>query len=319
MSTYTQLTREQRYQISALRKAGHTQEETAKHVGTSQSTISRELHRNRGPTGYDPEAAHEKAVTRGQQKSQCRITAEEWQVVEQKIHQDWSPEQVSERLKREHGIRVSHEWIYQHIYADKAAGGELHMHLRHPKPYRKRSGGQDRRGKLCNRVDIDERPEIVDRRARIGDWEADTVVAKGRQRYLVTLVERKSRFTLFKPVESKRAAVVREAIVELLAPYQEQTHTITFDNGKEFAEHEQVAAALEADVYFAHPYASWERGTNENTNGLLRQYFPKDSDFSEATEARVAWVHERLNTRPRKCLDFETPETVFREKIELCT
>ena len=207
----------------------------------------------------------------------------------------------------------------QHIYADKAAGGDLHMHLRCQKPYRQRAGGQDRRGKIRNRVDIDARPEIMDQRARIGDWEADTVVSKGRQRYLVTLVERKSRFTLFKPVASKRAAVVREAIVELLAPYQDQTHTITFDNGKEFAEHERVAEALEADTYFAHPYASWERGTNENTNGLLRQYFPKDSDFSEATDARVAWVHERLNTRPRKCLDFETPETVFREVVESCT
>ena len=216
-------------------------------------------------------------------------------------------------------MQISHEWIYQHIYADKAAGGDLHKHLRCQKPYRKRAGGQDRRGKIRNRVDIDERPEIVDQRARIGDWDADTVVGKGRQRYLVTLVERKSRFTLFKQVESKRAAVVREAIVELLAPYQDQTHTLTFDNGKEFAEHERVAEALEADTYLAHPYAFWKRGTNENTNGLLRQYFPKESDLSEATDARVAWVHERLNTRPRKCLDFETPETVFREVVESCT
>jgi IS30 family transposase len=319
MSSYTQLTREQRYQISALKKAGHTQRDIAEHVGTDESTIRRELRRNRCATGYDPAVAHEKAVARRQQKAQCRITAEEWQLVEEKIRQDWSPEQVSERLKREHDIQISHEWIYQHIYADKRTGGDLHTHLRCQKPYRKRSGGQDRRGKIRNRVDIDERPEIVDRRARIGDWEADTVVGKGRQRYLVTLVERKSRFTLFKQVESKRAAVVREAIVELLAPYQDQTHTITFDNGKEFAEHEQVAEALETETYFAHPYASWERGTNENTNGLLRQYFPKDSNFSEATDARVAWVHERLNTRPRKCLDFETPATVFREAVESCT
>ena len=319
MSTYTQLTCEQRYQLSALKKAGHTQSDIAEYVGTSESTISREVRRNRCATGYDPKVAHEKAVARRQQKAQCRITAEEWQLVEEKLRQDWSPEQVAERLKREQEVQISHEWSYQHIYADKAAGGELHTQLRCQKPYRKRAGDQERRGKLRNRVDIDERPEIVDQRARIGDWEADTVVGKGRQRYLVTLVERKSRFTLFKPVESKRAVVVREAIVELLAPYQEQTHTLTFDNGKEFAEHERIAAALGADTYFAHPYASWERGTNENTNGLLRQYFPKDSDFSEATDARVAGAHERLNTRPRKCLNFETPGTVFREAIESCT
>jgi IS30 family transposase len=129
-------------------------------------------------------------------------------------------------------------------------------------------------------VDIDERSKIVDRRARIGDWEADTVVGKGRQRYRVTLVECKSRFTLFKQVESKRAAVVREAIVELLEPYQEQTHMITFDKGRKFVEHERVAEAFEAETYFAHPYATLERGINENSNGLLRQYFPKEGDFS---------------------------------------
>jgi IS30 family transposase len=175
--------------------------------------------------------------------------------------------------------------------------------------------GQDWRGKLRNRVDIDERPEIVARRARIGDWELDTVVSKGRQRYLMTLIERQSRFKLFKQVESKRATVVCEATAELLEPYQNQMQIITFDNGKEFAEHELVAKVLQTETYFAHPYVSWERGTN----GLLRQYFPKDSDFSEATDARVAWVHERLNTRPRKCLNFDTPETVFREAVETCT
>jgi transposase, IS30 family len=153
----------------------------------SESTISRELRRNRGPTGYDPEVAHKKAVARRQQKAHCRIIEEEWQLVEEKIGQDWSPEQVSEYLKREHDVQISHERIYQYIYADKRAGGDLQTHLRCQKPYRKRAEGQDRRGKLRNRVDIDERPEIVDRRERIGDWEADTVVGKGRQRYLVTL------------------------------------------------------------------------------------------------------------------------------------
>jgi IS30 family transposase len=311
MGSYRHVSREQRHQIAALNEAGHLQKEIAQIVGTTPSTISRELHRNRGPDGYEPELAHQKAMARQQEKSHCRISTESWQLVEKKIQQDWSPEQVSNWLEREREIQVSHEWIYQHIYADKRAGGDLHEHLRCQKPYRKRSGSQDRRGKIRNRVDIDERPEIVDRRERIGDWEADTVVGKGRERYLVTLVERKSRFTLFTMVESKRAAVVADAIVDLLQPYQEQTLTITFDNGKEFAEHERIAETLAADTYFAHPYASWERGTNENTNGLLRQYFPKDSDLSGATDSRIAWVHQRLNTRPRKCIDFQTPETVF--------
>lgn len=319
MSAYKHLTREQRYQIDALNEAGHLQKEIARNVGTRPCTISRELHRNRGANGYDAELAHQKAMARQQEKSHCHISEASWQLVEQKIRQDWSPEQVSNWLQRERGIQISHEWIYQHIYADKRAGGDLHEHLRCQKPYRKRSGSQDRRGKIRNRVDIDERLEIVDRRERIGDWEADTVVGTGRERYLVTLVERKSRFTLFTMVDSKRAEVVADAIVDLLEPYQEQTSTITFDNGKEFAEHERIAEVLTADMYFAHPYASWERGTNENTNGLLRQYFPKDSDLSGATASRTAWVHERLNTRPRKCLDFQTPETVFMESVKSCT
>ena len=319
MSSYTQLTQSQRYQISALKKAGHTQGNIAKTVSTSESTISREVRRNCGPEGYDPELAHQKAMARRRNKVQCRITAADWQVVERKLRLDWSPEQVSNWLAQERDIQVSHEWIYQYIYADKRAGGDLHEHLRCQKPYRDRASGRDRRGKIRNRVSIEERPEIVKTRERIGDWEADTVVGKGRKRYLVTLVERKSRFTLFAKVESKHAQVVADAIVDLLAPYREQTHTITFDNGKEFADHEQMADALEADIYFAHPYASWERGTNENTNGLLRQYFPKSSDFSDATEPKVAWVHERLNTRPRKCLKFQMPETVFRESIGTCT
>ena len=154
--------------------------------------------------------------------------------------------------------------------------------------------------------------------------DADTVLillhGSGRHSsYLLPLAERKSRFTLFAKVESKRAQGVADAIVEMLAPYRDQTHTLTFDNGKEFADHERIADALEADTYFAHPYASWERGTNENTNGLLRQYFLESSDFSDATEPKVAWVHERLNTRPRKCLKFQMPETVFRESIGTCT
>ena len=209
--------------------------------------------------------------------------------------------------------RILTEWIYQYIWADKRAGGDLHTHLRRRKKYRKRSGGGDNRGKIPNRVSIEQRPAIVDARKRLGDWEGDTVAGKGRKQYLVTLTERKSRFTLFKKVNSKRASEVKDAVIELLAPYWEKVKTITFDNGKEFADHAYIAQELNADIYFAHPYASWERGTNENANGLIRQYFPKNSNLSDATQEKISLVHGRLNDRPRKCLDYQTPKMVFFE------
>jgi IS30 family transposase len=168
-------------------------------------------------------------------------------------------------------------------------------------------------------VSIDERPEIVEQRKRLGDWEGDTIapkeysssIGKGKRQAIVTLVERKSRFTLIEKVENLTAEATEKAIVSLLKPYNLQTLTITFDNGKEFANHQEIAQQLQADTYFAHPYASWERGTNENTNGLIRQYFPKGSDFSPITTDQLVFVKERLNHRPRKCLDFQTPQMVF--------
>jgi transposase, IS30 family len=168
-------------------------------------------------------------------------------------------------------------------------------------------------------VSIEDRPEFVEQRERIGDWEGDTIVGAGKQGVIVTLVERKSRFTLLKQVVNRTAAVVENAILDMLEPYQASTHTITFDNGKEFANHLSIAQNLQAVVYFAHPYASWERGTNENTNGLIRQYFPKGSDFSTITDDQISFVNERLNYRPRKCLDFQAPVMVFSQLSSGCT
>jgi IS30 family transposase len=307
--SYTQLTYEQRYQIKALLKMGHNQTQIASAIGVHRSTISRELKRNSGQRGYRPKQAHRFCMAR-RSKARRRITPEDWAAIEDKIRMDWSPEQIAERTN----FQISHEWIYQYIWANKRAGGELYKHLRCKKKYRRRSDGQDRRGKIRNRVSIDERPAIVEERSRIGDWEGDTMTGKGRKRYLVTLTERKSRFTLFKKVNSKSAAEVREAVIELLEPFQEKVKTITFDNGKEFAEHERIAQELEADIYFAHPYASYERGTNENTNGLIRQYFPKSSDLSEADPGKTSWAENRLNNRPRKCIGFQTPKEVFFKK-----
>lgn len=306
---YTQLTQVQRYQISALLKMEHTQTEIANSLGVHKSTISRELKRNRGQRGYRPKQAQQKAQER-RARNGPPIEEQDWQLVEEKLELDWSPEQISAWLKRERDIQISHESIYQYIYADKRAGGKLYKHLRRKKKRRKRLGGRDLRGKIPDRVSIEERPEIVEERSRLGDWEVDLIFGKGRKGALVTLTERKSRFTLLRGVASKSAELVSRAVIELLR-WVTHLETITADNGKEFANHKNISEELELDFFFAHPYASWERGTNENTNGLIRQYFPKARDLSTVTAQEECFVMDRLNLRPRKCLDFLTPYEVF--------
>ncbi len=307
---YTQLTREQRYQIYALLKMGHNQTEIATVVGTHKSTVSRELNRNRGLRGYRPKQAHRMALSR-RDRSRKRISKETWELIETKLRLDWSPEQVSGWLCRHHAIRVSHEWIYQYILDDKQAGGDLYHHLRCQKKRRKRYGSYDRRGKMPNRVSIEERPAIVAERTRIGDWEVDTLLGKRHRHAIVTLTERKSRLSLLAKVNQRTADQVGEAVIELLQPVADRLHTLTADNGKEFADHERIAHALRAEFYFAHPYAAWERGANENMNGLIRQYIPKNQDFAIVTNEDLIWVMNRLNHRPRKCLDFLSPFEVF--------
>jgi IS30 family transposase len=313
MRTYTQLTQEQRYQIYVLLKAGHNQTEIAHFVRVHKSTISRELRRNRGLKGYRPKQAHEFALSR-RNKAKRLIEASTWAWIESLIRFDLSPEQVSDSLKVNHGLQISHEWIYQYILRDKGAGGDLHCHLRCQKKRRKRYGSYDRRGKLKNRVSIDERPAIVDTRQRLGDWEVDTIIGKGHRHAIVSLVERKSRLALLRKVERKTAQDVADAVIELLKSLPVRTHTITADNGKEFADHERITKELKTDIYFAHPYSSWERGTNENMNGLVRQYFPKKRSFGTLTETDIEFAMERLNNRPRKCLGFKTPNEVFFKK-----
>jgi len=307
--TYAQLTYGQRYQIKALLDTGMPRYRIADALGVHKSTITREINRNSGKRGYRPKQAHEKALARKQEKSKPRISEKVWALVEKTLREDWSPEQVSGKLKASE-ISVSHERIYQHVYADKRAGGTLWKHLRRPKKYRKRAGGRDRRGKIRNRRSIDERPAIVEERSRIGDWEADLIVGSNRQGVALTLTERNSRFTLLRTFDSKHAAPITEGIIELLN-WDARLKTITFDNGKEFAGHEEVASALNADCYFAHPYASWERGTNENTNGLIRQYLPKSRNLKKVSMEDEVMIMDKLNSRPRKCLDFKTPYEVF--------
>jgi transposase, IS30 family len=314
LMSYTQLTQEQRYQISALLKTGCNQSEIAKTIEVHKSTISREVRRNQGQRGYRPKQAHNKAMQR-RNKAKQRISKAEWQKIDNRLKEDWSPEQISNKLKQLYDIQVSHEWIYHHIREDKRQGGKLYKHLRRPKKYRKQAGNGDQRGQIPNKTLIEERPEIVERRERIGDWEADTIIGRGHQGAIVTLVDRKSRFLRMGLVKKRTKDSVKETMIRLLSGYP--VHTITCDNGKEFAAHEEVVEALSASVYFAHPYASWERGTNENTNGLIRQYIPKGTNFKELSTEDINFIENRLNFRPRKCIDFDLPMVFL--KNHCCT
>ena len=316
MQTYTQLTHIQRYQISALLKMGHSKTEIAKSIGVHKSTVSREIKRNTGKRGYRPKQAHRFALAR-RDKGRQRISTVDWERIDGLIKLDWSPEQISGYLGKEGILSISHEWIYQHIYRDKREGGNLWKHLRCQKKRRKRYGSYERRGQIPRRVWIDERPEVVEQRERVGDWEADTIISQGKQTAIVTLTERKSRLTLMKRVDDRTAKTVRKAIIDLLYPFRHQTYTITCDNGKEFTEHEALAKALQAQVYFAHPQAAWQRGSNENANGLIRQYIPKGTDFSSLSEEDLERVMLRLNHRPRKCLGFSSPNMVFFQHISV--
>ena len=319
MRHYKQLTQEQRYCIYTLQKAELNQTEIARALGVHKSTISRELHRNRGQRGYRPQQAHRVAQDRQRNHVHHRITSDIWDMVELFIEQDWSPEEVSGWLYTTQQASISHEWIYQYILKDKQHGGTLYTHLRCKTRYRKRYGAKDRRGQIKNRVSIDERPAIVDKRKRIGDWEVDTIIGTKHKQALVSLTERKSGFTLIQKVTHRTKEAVAEAVQQLLKSTQMVVHTITADNlsgqdGKEFADHEVIAGSLNCGFYFAHPYSSWERGTNENTNGLIRQYFPKGRGFNTTTDQEVHRAMVRLNHRPRKRLDFKTPIQVLFNK-----
>lgn len=317
--SYTQLTKEARYQISALVKAGQTQTQIAMIIGCHKSTVTREITRNRTKTGYWPGHAQARAQQRRRQSHQARISPATWQTVAQLLSQDWSPQQITGRLRLERQPSVSPERIYLYIYADKRRGGTLHQHLRSQKKQRRRYRGYQRRGQIPNRVSIEERPAIVDQKRRIGDWEGDLIVGAQRKSALFTATERKSKLELLGKLANKSAAELRDQSIELFTPLKAHVFTITLDNGKEFCEHEAIAKALGARIYFAHAYASWERGLNENTNGLVRQYFPKGSDLAKLTAAEVQRVADLLNNRPRKTLGYRTPNEIFFKKRMVLT
>jgi len=322
MSSYKQLTYEQRCQIDVLNNSGFGQQDIADAVGANQSSISRELKRNTGERGYRHQQAQRMTCERRRDAvSATKMKPATLAVIAQKLHQCWSPEQISGWLLEEQEQCLSHESIYQHIWADKKAGGALHSFLRRRgKRYQWRgSNGKTSRGQIKNRISIDERTAIVDENKQTGHWEIDTVIGKGHKGVLVTIVERVTKFTRSCRVASKSAAHVTAATIALLKPFKALVLSITADNGKEFAYHDQIAKSLECDVYFAHPYSSWERGLNENTNGLLRQYFPKDTNFNEMSNAAVAKAIRMLNDRPRKLLGFKTPAYLMQQEMAALT
>lgn len=308
---YTHLTQNERYQIYALIKAGHPQSEIAQLLDRHPSTISRELSRNSGLRGYRPKQAQRLSETRSaNSRNAPRIAPGVWEEAQLRLRQQHSPEQIAARLP------VSHETLYQRIYADKRQGGELWRNLRCQKQRRKRyASGASRRGRIPDRRPISQRPPAVETRSRVGHWEGDTLIGAGRQQAIVSLVERKSGYCLLAHVPRKTSEAVKAAIVQSLSPIRARVKTLTFDNGLEFAQHGEVDQALQSISYFADPYASWQRGTNENTNGLVRQYLPKSRSFNTVTHKEIAMIMDRLNHRPRKRLNWKTPHQVFMQSF----
>jgi len=315
--TYKHLSLEDRYYIEVSLKNEESHAEIAASLDRSQASISREIKRNTGLRGYRHKQAQNMTDERHHSKPKAiKLTDEIKLIIDDLIGQDWSPEQVCGWLKKENQVELHHETIYQYILADKASGGDLYKHLRHQnKTYRKRYGSSNSRTKngITDRVDIDERPDVVNNRERVGDWEADTIIGKNHRGAIVTLDERKSKLRLAMPTGTKAARGVTDAINDLFSPIKAFIKTVTFDNGKEFAYHKEIAAAIDCETYFAKPYHSWERGQNENANGLLRQYFPKQMELAEITCKEVSDAVHKLNSRPRKCLGYKTPYESFEE------
>ena len=309
---YHHVTQDIRSQIYALKAIGTSLHKISAIVGRHVSTVSREIKRNTGGRGYRYKQADAKAVERRENASRTpqKLTPTLVTIIEKNLLEKWSPDQISGRLKEKNIASISHETIYQHIWRNKRAGGVLYKQLRHNgKKYNKRSSGKAGRGCIPNRVDITERSQIVEQKTRIGDWEGDTVISAVSKAALLTVVDRHSKFTRIKKIGRKTAENVRIAMKEVMNSLP--VYTVTYDNGMEFAAHHGIAADLNAQCYFAAPYHSWERGLNEHTNGLIRQYLPKSMDFKDVTDDEIQVIEDRLNNRPRKILGYKTPMEVM--------
>ena len=314
-SMFKHLTQAQRYHIEAYKKAGYSNSEIARDLGVHPSTIGRELKRNSSPIRqrYGAKVAQEISSLRKSVNSRAnkKFKNELEDLVVQYIERDWSPEQVSATLRIKHGLSLSFVRIYQHIESDRQNGGALHTHLRFYGKKRRVKYAKKSKVRIKERVSISERPSIVDEKTRIGDFEIDTIIGKGKQGAITTIVDRASSFVKISIPTSKRAEDIERETTSLMLPYKKTTHTITSDNGLEFANHKAIANTLECEYYFCHPYSSWERGLNEYTNGLIRQYFPKGSSFTDITPQKIQEVENKLNHRPRKTLGWKTPYEVF--------
>lgn len=318
--SYRHLTIQERYQINAYKSAGYKNCKIAEKIDVHPSTIGRELKRNGGrrsgiyfPVGADNYA---KERSRAQAGNANRILDEKVKVLIIKyIEMDYSPEQTSAVLKSRHDITYSLVSIYKYIDQDRVNKGKLYTHLRQHGRRRAKYGNKYK-GRIQDRVSISQRPEVVNDKARLGDLEADTIIGAGRKGAIITIVDRKSMYLKMSTPSSKKADETAQKIIRLLKPFKGKTHTITTDNGFEFSEHKKVSKALSCDYYFCHPYSSWERGLNENINGLIRQYIPKGSSFDKLTKKEIKTIEDKLNHRPRKSLDWRTPYEVFHE-IEL--
>jgi IS30 family transposase len=314
----------QRCEIRVMWKQGYSQKDIAKELGVSPSTICRELHRNitfvrtaLGSWQYKVDYAQGYADDRQKNKPKhIKFTAEVEEFVQEKLLIKWSPEQISGYAKANNLFSISHERIYQFVLADKQSGGTLYKNLRQGhKKYRRRYGSGKCPSPIKNKVSIDDRPDIINNKERLGDWEIDTVVGKGKRRSIVTVAERISKKYVFRKTPNKKPNSVANATIKVLKPYKDFVYSITADNGFEFRSHEKISKKLGSEFYFAHPYSSWERGLNENSNGLLRQYLPKGADFAKITEKQLQAIEDEINGRPRKSLGYKTPNQVFDEMI----
>ena len=314
MHKYKQITFGQRQQIEVLHRLNTSKSVIAKLLGIHRSTVYRELKRNSG--NYGSYSARYAQIFTNDRKERLSRPRKLDSLMEKQIREGlsrkWSPEQIHGYYTSKGEPMLSHEQIYKFIYKDKQNGGRLYKHLRiASKPYRPRYGTKSKREKIPNRIDIDQRPDIVDQRGRVGDWEADTIVGKGQKGAILTLVERKSLFVQMALMERRLAITTKNRMINLLAPYKQLVKTITADNGSEFTEHQQVSEKLNTKFYFTHPYSAWEKGTNENTNGLIRQYVPKNTWFNSLSNKKIKQIESELNNRPRKTLGWKTPVQVF--------
>jgi IS30 family transposase len=303
--------------LAALRRQGCNQSEIARSLGRHRSTVCREVRRNstRADGRYRAFTAQERTNgRRSRSRRNQRFTAEDLAVVNELLCRQWSPEQVAGYLRRTGQLLISHETIYRHVWRDKKAGGALYTHLRGArKRRRKRYGAYDSRGRLAGKRMISERPAEVETRGRVGHWEADTVAGAGAKDCVLTLVERKTGLVLVGKLADRTAASLSRRAVSMIRGHRGRFETVTADNGTEFHGYERVERLTGAAFYFARPYHSWERGSNENANGLLRQYLPKGESMAGLTQYQCNAIAKKLNTRPRRRLGFRTPLECFNE------